>query len=75
MFMELAFDKRVRNLTHGSVLSKTNKIVYATQHLDITFLRQMHRLSYLKSKNFVDISNSFVKQSWRVDSVDVSWRN
>lgn len=32
-------------------------------------------LSYLKSKNFIDISNSFVKQSWRVDSVDVLWRN
>ena len=32
-------------------------------------------LSYLKSKNFVDISNSFVNQSWRVDSVDVLWRN
>ena len=31
-------------------------------------------LSYLRSKNFVDISNSFVKQSWRVDSVDVLWR-
>jgi N6-L-threonylcarbamoyladenine synthase len=32
-------------------------------------------LSYLKSKNFVDISKSFVNQSWRVDSVDVLWRN
>jgi N6-L-threonylcarbamoyladenine synthase len=32
-------------------------------------------LSYLKSENFVDISNSFVNQSWRVDSVDVLWRN
>ena len=32
-------------------------------------------LSYLKSKNFVDISNSFVNQTWRVDTVDVSWRN
>jgi N6-L-threonylcarbamoyladenine synthase len=32
-------------------------------------------LSYLKSKNFIDISNSFVNQSWRVDSVDVLWRN
>jgi N6-L-threonylcarbamoyladenine synthase len=31
-------------------------------------------LSYLKSKNFIDISNSFVNQSWRVDSVDVLWR-
>jgi N6-L-threonylcarbamoyladenine synthase len=31
-------------------------------------------LSYLKSKNFVDISKSFVNQSWRVDSVDVLWR-
>jgi len=32
-------------------------------------------LSYLKSKDFVDISKSFVNQSWRVDSVDVLWRN
>ena len=32
-------------------------------------------LSCLKSKNFVDIPNSFVNQSWRVDSVDVLWRN
>ncbi|HET6727352.1 MAG TPA: O-sialoglycoprotein endopeptidase, partial [Nitrososphaeraceae archaeon] len=32
-------------------------------------------LSYLKSNNFVDISKSFVNQSWRVDSVDVLWRN
>jgi N6-L-threonylcarbamoyladenine synthase len=32
-------------------------------------------LSYLKTKNFVDISESFVNQSWRVDSVDVLWRN
>ncbi len=32
-------------------------------------------LSFLKSKNFVDISKSFVNQSWRVDSVDVLWRN
>jgi len=32
-------------------------------------------LSYLKSKNFVDISKSFINQSWRVDSVDVLWRN
>jgi len=32
-------------------------------------------LSYLKSKNSVDISKSFVNQSWRVDSVDVLWRN
>jgi N6-L-threonylcarbamoyladenine synthase len=32
-------------------------------------------LSSLKSKNFVDIPNSFVNQSWRVDSVDVLWRN
>lgn len=32
-------------------------------------------LSYSKSKNFVDISESFVNQSWRVDSVDVLWRN
>jgi N6-L-threonylcarbamoyladenine synthase len=31
-------------------------------------------LSYLKSKNVIDISNSFVNQSWRVDSVDVLWR-
>ena len=31
-------------------------------------------LSYLKSKNFIDISSSFVNQSWRVDSVDVLWR-
>ncbi|HXV87643.1 MAG TPA: KEOPS complex N(6)-L-threonylcarbamoyladenine synthase Kae1 [Nitrososphaeraceae archaeon] len=31
-------------------------------------------LSYLKSKNFIDISRSFVNQSWRVDSVDVLWR-
>lgn len=32
-------------------------------------------LSYLKSKNFIDISNSIINQSWRVDSVDVLWRN
>jgi N6-L-threonylcarbamoyladenine synthase len=32
-------------------------------------------LSCLKTKNFVDISESFVNQSWRVDSVDVLWRN
>lgn len=32
-------------------------------------------LSYLKSKIFVDIPNSFVNQSWRVDSVDVLWRS
>ncbi|HEX2306505.1 MAG TPA: KEOPS complex N(6)-L-threonylcarbamoyladenine synthase Kae1 [Nitrososphaeraceae archaeon] len=32
-------------------------------------------LSYSKSKNFIDISNSFVNQSWRVDSVDILWRN
>jgi N6-L-threonylcarbamoyladenine synthase len=31
-------------------------------------------LSYLITKNFVDIANSYVKQSWRVDSVDVPWR-
>jgi N6-L-threonylcarbamoyladenine synthase len=31
-------------------------------------------LSYLKSKNFIDISRSSVNQSWRVDSVDVLWR-
>ena len=31
-------------------------------------------LSYLKSKNSIDISDSFVNQSWRVDSVNVSWR-
>lgn len=31
-------------------------------------------LSYLKSKNSIDISDSFVNQSWRVDSVDVTWR-
>jgi N6-L-threonylcarbamoyladenine synthase len=31
-------------------------------------------LSYLKSKDSIDISNSFVNQSWRVDSVDVNWR-
>lgn len=31
-------------------------------------------LSYLKSKNFIDISRSFVNQSWRVDGVDVLWR-
>ena len=32
-------------------------------------------LSYLITKNFVDIPNSYVKQSWRVDSVDVAWRS
>ncbi|SRR6266487_5016431 len=32
-------------------------------------------LSHLKSNNFVDISESFVNQSWRVDNVDVLWRN
>ena len=31
-------------------------------------------LSYLKSKNSISISDSFVNQSWRVDSVDVTWR-
>ena len=31
-------------------------------------------LSYLKSKNSIDISDSFVNQSWRVDSVNVMWR-
>jgi N6-L-threonylcarbamoyladenine synthase len=31
-------------------------------------------LSYLKSKNAINISDSFVNQSWRVDSVDVTWR-
>jgi N6-L-threonylcarbamoyladenine synthase len=31
-------------------------------------------LSYLMAKNFVDIPNSYVNQSWRVDSVDVPWR-
>jgi N6-L-threonylcarbamoyladenine synthase len=31
-------------------------------------------LSYLITKNFVDIPNSYVEQSWRVDSVDVPWR-
>jgi N6-L-threonylcarbamoyladenine synthase len=31
-------------------------------------------LSYLKTKNFVDISDSFVNQSWRIDTVDVLWR-
>lgn len=31
-------------------------------------------LSYLKSKNSIGISDSFVNQSWRVDSVDVTWR-
>lgn len=31
-------------------------------------------LSYLKSKNSINISDSFVNQSWRVDSVDVTWR-
>ena len=31
-------------------------------------------LSYLKSKNSIDISDSFVNQSWRVDSVNVTWR-
>jgi N6-L-threonylcarbamoyladenine synthase len=30
--------------------------------------------SYLKTKNFIDISDSFVNQSWRIDSVDVLWR-
>jgi len=32
-------------------------------------------LSYLKSKKSIDISDSFVNQSWRVDSVNVNWRN
>jgi len=32
-------------------------------------------LSYKKSGKFVDVSNSYVNQSWRVDSVDVLWRN
>ena len=31
-------------------------------------------LSYLKSKNSINISDSFINQSWRVDSVDVRWR-
>jgi N6-L-threonylcarbamoyladenine synthase len=31
-------------------------------------------LSYLKTKNSVDIFDSFVNQSWRVDAVDVMWR-
>ena len=31
-------------------------------------------LSYLKSKNSINISDSFINQSWRVDSVDVTWR-
>jgi N6-L-threonylcarbamoyladenine synthase len=31
-------------------------------------------LSYLKSKDSIGISDSFVNQSWRVDSVDVTWR-
>jgi N6-L-threonylcarbamoyladenine synthase len=31
-------------------------------------------LSYLKSKNSISISDSFVNQSWRVDSIDVTWR-
>jgi N6-L-threonylcarbamoyladenine synthase len=31
-------------------------------------------LSYLKSKISVDVSDSFVNQSWRVDSVNVTWR-
>jgi N6-L-threonylcarbamoyladenine synthase len=31
-------------------------------------------LSYLKSKNSINISDSFVNQSWRVDSVNVTWR-
>lgn len=31
-------------------------------------------LSYLKSKNSIGISDSFVNQSWRVDSVNVEWR-
>ena len=31
-------------------------------------------LSYLKSKNSISILDSFVNQSWRVDSIDVTWR-
>src|SRR5918996_675485 len=31
-------------------------------------------LSYLKSKNSINISDSFVDQSWRLDSVNVTWR-
>lgn len=31
-------------------------------------------LSYLKSKNSINILDSFVNQSWRVDSVNVTWR-
>jgi N6-L-threonylcarbamoyladenine synthase len=31
-------------------------------------------LSYLKTRNSIDISESFVNQSWRVDSVNVTWR-
>lgn len=31
-------------------------------------------LSYLKSKNSINISDSFINQSWRVDSVDITWR-
>ena len=31
-------------------------------------------LSYLESKNSINISDSFINQSWRIDSVDVTWR-
>ena len=31
-------------------------------------------LSFMKTKNFIEISESIVNQSWRIDTVDVLWR-